>query len=132
MRYLIRARLKPGMEQFLLTSIERETLGTGSVAEGEYVRVMGNARQLETGDIQWVEVCYCETPIAEERPFWEEFFDLLDIKDAHNRLNCKDSNGSESYACEYCDCTQKLEIHLAGKGEKFLDALRKAQHQDGD
>jgi hypothetical protein len=128
MRYLIRARLKPGKSLSLLASIENETLGAGSVAEGEYVRVMGNARQLDDGDIQWVEVCYCEKPLAEERPFWEEFFELVDIKDAHNRLNCRDSNGSEPYACEYCDCTQKLEIHLAGKGEKLLDALRKALH----
>ena len=41
MRYLVRARLKPGQGRALLNAIEDETLGSGSVAEGEYLRNMG-------------------------------------------------------------------------------------------
>jgi len=40
MRYLVRARVKPGREAELLRAIEDETLGRGSVAEGEYLRNM--------------------------------------------------------------------------------------------
>jgi hypothetical protein len=38
MRYLVRARVKPGRETDLLQAIENQTLGQGSVAEGEYLR----------------------------------------------------------------------------------------------
>ena len=34
------------------------------------------ARQRPDGRVQWVEVCFCSTPIEEERPYWEEYFDL--------------------------------------------------------
>ena len=44
MRYLVRARVKPGREAALLQAIEQETLGRGSVAEGEYLRNMQEAR----------------------------------------------------------------------------------------
>src|SRR5439155_19861048 len=44
MRYLVRARVKPGREQDLLNAIQGETLGEGSVAEGEYLRNMKDAR----------------------------------------------------------------------------------------
>jgi hypothetical protein len=40
MRYLVRAKVKAGREQELLKAIEDETLGQGSVAEGEYLRNM--------------------------------------------------------------------------------------------
>src|SRR5437660_9826109 len=49
MRYLVRARVKPGREEPLLKAIENETLGKGSVAEGEYLRNMAQARLLEDG-----------------------------------------------------------------------------------
>src|SRR5689334_4432112 len=44
MRYLVRARLKPGKEADLLDAIERGTLGMGSVAGREYLRNMQSAR----------------------------------------------------------------------------------------
>ena len=43
MRYLVRARVKPGREADLLKAIDDETLGQGSVAEGEYLRNMRDA-----------------------------------------------------------------------------------------
>lgn len=95
MRYLVRARLKPGREKALLEAINRETLGRGSVAEGEYLRNMSEARKVANDDVRWVEVCYCPTPLQEERPYWEEFFDLVKVQDAHDRRKCRDYNGTE-------------------------------------
>ena len=43
---------------------------------------MAEARQSDSGDVQWVEVCYCSTPLQEERPYWEKYFDLLKVQDA--------------------------------------------------
>jgi hypothetical protein len=67
MRYLVRARVKPGCEWSLLRAIEDGTLGQGSVAEGEYLRNMQQARLCHDETAHWVEVCYCPTPLQEER-----------------------------------------------------------------
>src|SRR5438270_1586321 len=123
MRYLVRARVTPGREKALLEAIERGTLGQGSIAEGEYLRNMTEARQLQGEEIRWVEVCYCPTPLQEERPYWEEFFELVKIQDAHDRRNCHDFNGSESWACGDCDCTRRLEDKLQTLGSSFLENL---------
>jgi hypothetical protein len=124
MRYLVRARVKPGHEGDLLRAIERETLGQGSVAEGEYLRNMSEARLCTDQAVRWVEVCYCPTPLQEERPYWEEYFDLTKVQDAHDRRKCRDENGSEPWACGKCDCTARLEQKLRTAGTPFLDSLR--------
>ena len=124
MRYLVRARIKTGCEQPLLQAVERGTLGRGSVAEGEYLRNMQEARLCADGTARWVEVCYCPTPLQEERPYWERYFELTRVQDAHDRSQCRDYNGSEPWACENCDCTERLEQKLAASGEPFLKALR--------
>lgn len=126
MRYLIRARVRPGREAELRAAIEAGTLGAGSVAGDEYLRNMEQARQCDDGTTRWVEVCYCATPLAEERPYWNEYFDLIKIQDAHARRNCRDDNGTEPWACGDCDCTQRLETRLATWGGPFLEALRRA------
>lgn len=123
MRYLVRARLKPGCESRLQSAIAEGTLGAGSVAEGEYLRNMRDARLYDDGTARWVEVCYCATPLEEERPYWEEFFDLVKIQDAHARHKCRDENGSEPWACGACDCTEKLEAVLQSEGRGFLNWL---------
>jgi hypothetical protein len=125
MRYLVRARVKAGREGALLKAIENGTLGEGSVAEGEYLRNMGCARLCEDNTARWVEVCYCPTPLLEERPYWEQFFDLSRVQDAHDRRRCKDENGTEPWACGDCDCTDRLEQKLETWGEAFLGALRR-------
>ena len=125
MRYLVRARLKPGKAAALHEAIERGTLGAGSVAGDEYLRNMGEARLCDDGTARWVEVCYCPTPLAEEQPYWEEYFDLVKIQDAHNRENCRDENGTETWACGECDCTQKLEAKMQDWGCPFLPVLRR-------
>jgi hypothetical protein len=126
MRYLVRAKVKSGREAALLAAIELETLGQGSVAGDEYLRNMQDARLGEDGTARWVEVCYCPTPLEEERPYWEEFFDLVKVQDAHARKNCRDENGTEPWACGECDCTARLESRLQKWGCPFLPALRAA------
>jgi hypothetical protein len=125
MRYLVRAKLKPGCQQALLTAIENKTLGQGSVAEGEYLRNMQEARQFPDGTTRWVEVCYCPTPLQEERPYWEKYFELVKVQDAHARKNCRDENGTEPWACGNCDCTRRLEERLGCNGQPFLTEIRK-------
>ncbi len=126
MRYLVTARVKPGKEADLLRAIEDGKLGSGSVAEGEYLRNMREARLVEQGRVKWVEVCFCDVPLAEERPYWEEFFELVKVQDAHHRDRCRDLNGREPWACCDCDCTDRLEAWLGGRGRPFLDVLRAA------
>jgi hypothetical protein len=123
MRYLVQARVKPDRESSLLQAIESESLGQGSVAEGEYLRNMREARAGEDGTVRWVEVCYCPTPLQEERPYWEEYFHLSKVQDAHDRRKCRDQNGSEPWACGDCDCTARLEQKLKERGQPFLNSL---------
>ena len=124
MRYLVRARLKPGLNRRLLAAIDGGSLGAGSVAGDEYVHNMREARLSADGTVPWVEVCFCDQPLEEERPYWEEYFELLQVKDAHARKNCRHENGSEVWACSDCDCTRDLEAKLAGEGVSFLERLR--------
>jgi hypothetical protein len=124
MRYLVRARVKAGQEADLLAAIDQETLGQGSVAEGEYLRNMQDARLSADQTVRWVEVCYCPTPLMEERPYWEQYFNLVRVQDAHDRRKCRDQNGTAPWACGDCDCTARLEAKLKMSGEAFLDSLR--------
>jgi hypothetical protein len=110
----------------LLHAIEEGTLGAGSVAGDEYLHNMNAARLREDGSLKWVEVCFCPTPLLEERPYWEEYFELVKVQDAHNRQRCRDENGTEPWACCECDCTVRLEAKLAEKGQSFLEVLREA------
>ena len=126
MRYLVTARVKAGKEKELLRAIEEQKLGRGSVAGDEYLRNMTDARIRSDGSIRWVEVCFCATPLEEERPYWEEYFELVKVQDAHHRSKCRDENGEEPWACGECDCTDKLQGHLAGQGNSFLAVLREA------
>jgi hypothetical protein len=126
MRYLVTARVKPGKEADLLQAIEDGTLGAGSVAGDEYLRNMQDARLCEAGKVKWVEVCFCDVPLAEERPYWEEFFEFVRVQDAHTRQRCRDLNGTEPWACGACDCSARLEAKLAGQGDAFLEVLRTA------
>jgi hypothetical protein len=125
MRYLVRARIKPGRGQPLLKAIESGVLGRGSVAGGEYLRNMRDARLCADQTARWVEVCYCPTPLLEERPYWEQYFELTRVQDAHDRRKCQDHNGSDPWACENCDCTERLERKLVTLGEPFLETLRR-------
>ena len=123
MRYLVKARVKPGKEHALLEAVRTGALGRGSIAGDEYVHNMQQARLAADGTARWVEVCFCATPLEEERPYWEEFFELVAVADAHARRNCRDENGTEPWACCDCDCTQALEERLKTQGQPFLPTL---------
>jgi hypothetical protein len=127
-RYLVKAKLKPGKSKSLLQSIANGTLGKGSIAGDEYIYNMNEARLNDDGVATWVETCFCDPPLAEEQPYWEKYFELLSVKDAHSRRNCRHENGTESWACCDCDCTNKLEAKLRGQGESFLQALRSSEN----
>ena len=131
MRYLVRARVKPGREAALLRAVEEGTLGSGSVAGGEYIRNMRDARLCDDGTARWVEVCFCAEPLEEERPYWEEYFELVRVQDAHSRRKCRDETGEEPWACGDCDCTNKLEERMRGRGRPFLECLREAAGDAG-
>ena len=123
-RYLVKARLKAGLEGPLLRAVADASLGRGSIAGDEYIYDLQHARVGADGVAHWVETCFCSTPLAEERPYWAEYFELLSVKDAHNRKNCRDENGTEPWACSNCDCTRRLEERLQRQGEPFLGTLQ--------
>jgi hypothetical protein len=52
------------------------------------------------------------------------YFELVKVQDAHDRAQCRDQNGSEPWACENCDCTERLERKLGTIGHPFLATLR--------
>ena len=74
MRYLVNAKVKPSKEKSLLEAIESGRLGQGSVAGDEYLDDMAKARIATNGICTWVEVCFCATPLQEERPYWGRVF----------------------------------------------------------
>jgi hypothetical protein len=119
MRYLVTARVRPGERDALARAIDDGTLGEGSIAGDEYFRNMAAARELADGRVQWVEVCYCATPLAEEREYWEPYFTLEKVQDAHARARCRDLSGTEPWACGDCDCSARLEARLETKGRPF-------------
>jgi hypothetical protein len=127
MRYLVRARVKAGCQRGLLEAIEGHTLGQGSVAEGEYLRNMHEARVCADHTVRWVEVCYCPTPLQEERPYWDEYFELVKVQDAHDRRKCRDQNGTEPWACGGCHCTARLEVKLKNTGRPFQELLANSE-----
>src|SRR4030095_3633726 len=126
MRYLVKARVRPGCEAALARAIANRTLGKGSIAGDEYLHDLQQARTTADGVAHWVEVCFCHTPLQEERPYWEEYFELLSVKDAHARKNCRDLHGTEPWACCNCDCTRRVEEKLAHTGKPFLEVLDEA------
>ena len=130
MRYLVKARIRSGREDALREAIGNGTLGRGSVAGDEYLYVMQQARLARDGIVHWVETCFCATPLAEEKPYWEKFFQLLSVKDAHNRKRCRDANGTEPWACSNCDCTRQLEERLLRRGRPFLETLNSGKQRD--
>ena len=130
MRYLVKARLKTGKMAGLLRAIKDKTLGIGSIANGEYLRNMKDARKFLDGTVRWVEVCFCLTPLQEELPYWEEYFEFLEIKNAHNPQKCKDLNDTESWACSNCDCTKRLEARISTLGRPFLSEIEGETSKD--
>ena len=127
MRYLVKARVKDGRHASLVRAIENNTFGKGSIAGDEYLYDMTQARIAADGTVRWVETCFCDPALAEERPYWEEYFELLSVKDAHSRRDCRHENGTQAWACCDCDCTRRLEEKLQDESESFLEKLRQTR-----
>ncbi len=123
MRYLVKATVKSGCAGALAKAIADRSLGRGSIAGDEYWYDMQMARVNAKGEAHWVETCFCDAPLEEERPYWEKYFNLLSVKDAHSRRNCRHENGTELWACCDCDCTKRLEERLVQTGKSFLREL---------
>ena len=121
MRYLVTARVKPGRRAALDRAIDNGSLGRGSVAGDEYQHNMAQARERADGRVQWVETCFCAVPLDEERPYWEAYFHLEQVKDAHDRRRCRHENGERAWACSTCDCTARLDTWLARQGRPFRE-----------
>jgi hypothetical protein len=124
MRYIVKAKMKEGRRHQLKQAIDNGSLGKGSIAGGEYIRNMKSARLLEDGTATWIEVCFCAPPLAEERPYWEEYFELLEIIDAVERTTCKlKTLGGIKMTCKGCSCTAEKEKELDGLGKSFYQSL---------
>ena len=123
MRYLVKAILKEGKGSPLKQAIDNGSLGKGSIAGDEYIRNMKSARLLEDGTATWVEVCFCTPPLAEEGPYWEEYFHLLQITDAVSRKVCKHETGESLWACKTCSCTPEKEKEMESWGKPFYQSL---------
>jgi len=125
MKYLVTATLKPNWRKDLLESVTQQTLGRGSIAGHEYLQNMRQARLLKDGRVLWIEVCFCPTPLQEEQPYWEKYFKLERVEDAHNRKRFRDLNGKEPWACCNCTCTctSALGKRLDRQGQPFLETL---------
>jgi hypothetical protein len=115
--------VKPCQAQALKRAIDNGTLGLGSVAGDEYLRNMAEARLHSDGTAEWIEVCFCHTPLAEERDYWEEYFDLIMVEDAVDRRACKHESGKQWWSCVDCTCTRKLEQALRREGTPFYESL---------
>jgi len=125
MRYLVKARVKSGCEQRLLEAIATGSLVKDYVFDPGYLRSMQQARVGQDGIVHWVEACYCDTPLQNERSFWEQYFELISIKDALERNNCRDLTGTtDRTPCSKCDCTKRLEQRLQKRGESLLANLK--------
>ena len=89
MRYLVKARVKSEKARDLVRAITNGALGKGSIAGEEYLHDMEQARVNNQGVATWVETCFCDSPLAEERPYWQEYFQLLSVTDSHSRRTCR-------------------------------------------
>ena len=120
MKYLVKAKLKAAKRHELLSEIEKGRLGRGSVAFGEYVKNMKQARVLDDGTLCWLEVCFCATPLDEERPYWEKYFEVISVENAQAPEYCQDANGEMKRACFECSCTEEMEDEMRGWGRPFI------------
>lgn len=123
MKYLVKAKLIPSRTQALLDAVANNTLGMGSVAFGEYVDNMQQARLLDDGSCCWLEVCFCNTPLNEELPYWQQYFSDIHTENALDPRLCQDANGESAHACLECRCTRGLEEQMRNWGKPFLASI---------
>jgi hypothetical protein len=71
--YLVKARMKTGRLRRWLTRSRMARSARESSAGDEYLYDMEIARVDAKGDAHWVETCFCDPPLGEERPYREEY-----------------------------------------------------------
>ena len=72
--------------------------------------------------MKWVETCFCATPLDEEREYWEPFFELVSVKDAHARSRCRHESGEEYLGLLELRLHRPARGAAAGEGATFSDA----------
>jgi hypothetical protein len=86
MRYLVRAFVIKGKVRALLEAVESDSLGKGSIAYTTHIKCMISARLLNNGQVRWSEPCHCQEAfgpggeLLEELPYWQEYFEDIDIR----------------------------------------------------
>ena len=119
MRYLLSAKVRPEKRAALLEAINEGQFGQG-FPYGDLGEVLCAGRVDESGNVRWVEVCYCRefsgVAMEAELPYFEDVLTEITIADARRPLYCKGYP-----TCNDCDCTKKVRF----RGEPFLDYLRR-------
>ena len=123
MRYLVRGKVIDGKSAALLEAIESGVLGRGSIAHKTFLKCMKEARLTTEGEVRWLEVCYCREAFGpgyelyEELPYWEAYFEEIDVRFARKPEDC------EGYpVCGDCDCTGKARGETEETGRTLLHA----------
>jgi len=99
MRYLVKARVKPGREKALLKAIADGSLGQGSVAGDEYQHNMQQARVAPNGIAHWVETCFCATPLDEANHLQHDHDGDGNDNKALNGIDCYPMQKSREGGC---------------------------------
>ena len=76
MRYLVTARVKPGRRPALDRPSRMARSGPARSPATSTSHNMDAGPAVPDGTVKWVETCFCATPLDEERPYWEAYFDL--------------------------------------------------------
>jgi len=117
LRYRISGVLRRSAAQDLAKALADRSFSSG-FPYGDLGNCLRKARVGPSGQVDWIEVCYCReaygVAMYEELPFFEPYFDNLIIADA------RDPDGCKGYPeCGTCDCTAKVNL----VGEPFVDYL---------
>ena len=113
-RYLVKCRLNSDENDRLAEDIKSGTLARGKIFyEGTALR---EATIDENNIVQFIEICYCLKgglyPIAMEIPVLNQYFEILEVKDARFRDQC-------TMECEFCDCTRSIKL----PGKRLMNEL---------
>ena len=85
MFYKVRARLKNDTAAELRRRLLDGTVGRQEPDGQEIVDSMQRAVVTDSGDIEWSEVCYCQTPLLHERTtVYDQYFNNLSTEPIEN------------------------------------------------
>ena len=85
MFYKVRARLKNDTAAELRRRLLDGTVGRQEPDGREIVDSMQRAVVTDSGDIEWSEVCYCQTPLLHERTtVYDHYFNNLSTEPGEN------------------------------------------------